>query len=80
MKRYSDLDFKKIFHIVWKLTWGYPAHDFVIDLEEAKEIGLLVSKMDDRVEDICSNIYYKSNGCLGYYDKEDEINEVKDNE
>lgn len=77
MKRHSDLNFENIFRTVWKLTWGYPAHDFVIDLEEAKEIGLPVLEMDTKIEDICLNIYHKSKGCLGYYDKTDDIDEVK---
>jgi hypothetical protein len=33
-----------------KLVWDYPAHDFVINFEEAKALGLRVQRMDVRLE------------------------------
>jgi hypothetical protein len=73
MERYSDLNFNQIFKIVWSLTWDYPAHEFVIDFKEAKDLGLPVEILGDDLEDLCKNILDKSgNYCMGFISEEDE--------
>ena len=44
---YSDLEAPDIRLIVRKLVWDYPTHGFVIDLKEAKEIGLNAERLDE---------------------------------
>jgi hypothetical protein len=38
--------------MVRKLVWDYPAHEFVIDLTEAKAIGLHAKAMEQDLEDL----------------------------
>ena len=43
----TDKRKEDICKIAHKLVWEYPSHDFLIDLEEAQNLGLNVSLMDD---------------------------------
>ena len=36
--------------IAERLVWGYPSHDFVVDRDEAKEIGLPVEELDAQLD------------------------------
>lgn len=74
MKRYGyrDLEEKDIYRIVYRLVWQYPAHEFVIDFKEAKEIGLKVEKLDEEKSTICQDIILKSQGCFGFYDEKED--------
>ena len=44
---YQELDEGKIRGIARRLVWDYPTHGFVIDLEEAREIGLTAERLDE---------------------------------
>jgi len=47
-------------HIIKKAVWGYPAHDFCIDIDEAKDLGLPVERLpkdqDERLADALLDI------------------------
>ncbi len=55
MKRwaYSDSPLERIHNIAERLTRHYPTHRFVIDLAEAKEIGLKVEELEDSTDELC---------------------------
>lgn len=53
---YSGKSESEIRQIVRKLVWTYPSHDFVIDLTEAKEIGLNAEPMSPASEEISKRI------------------------
>ena len=42
--------------IARRLVWDYPTHAFVIDLREAREIGLNASELDEETDLLCRNI------------------------
>ena len=44
---YKDMEEGDIRQIARKLVWEYPSHEFVIDLAEARDIGLKVKPMSD---------------------------------
>jgi len=73
---YSDYSERKINDIVKELVWGYPSHGFVIDIQEAKSLGLKVELLDDKSTKICDNISMGAFGCIGYLniEKEEELN------
>lgn len=50
---YKDLDENAISEIVTKLVWDYPAHDFVIDCDEAQAIGLHAQEMSPDLDELC---------------------------
>lgn len=49
----SDADRQRI---AQRLIWSYPDHGFVIDLEEARETGLKVERLDDNYDRMCRKI------------------------
>lgn len=53
---YSDVKLEKIREIVRQLVRNYPTHGFVIDLTEARDIGLKAEKLDEESETICQEI------------------------
>ena len=53
---YKDEDEDKVLGTVRSLVWDYPSHSFIIDLQEAKELGLNVSELDDDSESLCEEI------------------------
>jgi len=42
--------------IARKLVWNYPAHDFVVDRDEARGLGLPVKPMDSQLDTILVNL------------------------
>lgn len=44
---YKNIDEPDIRRMVRRLVWGYPSHEFVIDLAEAQDIGLNAKPMSD---------------------------------
>lgn len=68
MKRYSysNLSELEIDSIAKRLVWDYPSHNFIIDLTEAKKIGLKVETLDDKCTKFCKDIIRISNGCFGF--------------
>ncbi len=68
MKRYSykDLTEGQIEQVVRKLVWDYPSHSFVIDLEEAQEIGLNAKPLDDDTAELCRELLETVNHCTGF--------------
>lgn len=58
MKRwaYADITDDAQRRIARRLVWEYPTHGFVIDLAEAREIGLRVEKLDDDSDSLCKDI------------------------
>ena len=53
---YRHLDERDRKQIVNRLVWHYPTHSFVIDLLEAKEIGLEARLLDEERDQICQDI------------------------
>lgn len=65
------------------LVSGYPDHAYCIDYIEAKEIGLLVEKIDDNLSDTILEImqkYKKALDKFNYYIEESKDKVVKDGE
>ena len=53
---YASRDEEDREQIVRSLVWEYPSHGFVIDLDEAREIGLNAKTLDDKSEALCIKI------------------------
>ena len=53
---YSEIEDIARRAIARRLTWDYPTHGFVIDLEEAQDIGLNAEKLDDDDDAVCQEI------------------------
>ena len=53
---YKNEEEDKVLETVRSLVWDYPSHSFIIDLQEAKELGLNVSELDDESEALCEEI------------------------
>lgn len=72
MKRhsYGNLSDTQINEIARQLVWDYPSHDFVIDFDEAKLIGLKVEILDDQCTKFCKDIIGISGGCFGFVKQE----------
>lgn len=58
---YINEDPSKIHQIVRRLVWEYPSHEFVIDLDEAQEIGLNAKLLDSSSEEISKRILGSGN-------------------
>jgi Serine dehydrogenase proteinase len=65
MRKYHDAE-----GLAQKLVWNYPTHDFVIDCEEAKEIGLPVQRLDAKDEedfmDVISGLLHSGDSTYGF--------------
>ena len=68
MKRwaYADSSDDAQRRIARRLVWEYPTHGFVIDLTEAREIGLRVERLDDESDMICKTILSMSEGSIEF--------------
>ena len=68
MKRYaySQLTKQKIDNIASRLVWEYPSHSFVIDLDEARQMGIHASLMDEERAKLCYNLIKSVDGCFGF--------------
>ena len=53
---YSDRSERFIESIAHKLTWDYPSHGFIIDLEEAESLELKVKELDEQSEELCWDV------------------------
>lgn len=54
MRRWSPLDEDTYEHVVRQLVWEYPDHGHIIDVAEARRIGLTnVERLPDRLENLC---------------------------
>ena len=62
---YSGLGANDVRRIARKLVWDYPTHSFVIDLEEAKEIGLKAERLDETSDSIARAILDCSESSIG---------------
>lgn len=57
MRRWSPLDEDAYEHVVRQLVWDYPDHGHIIDVEEARRIGLTnVERLPDRLENLCWSV------------------------
>ena len=54
--RYQDWSTGCIDTLLRKLAWDYPSHSFVIDIEEAKELGLDVNLLTGETDDLAHTI------------------------
>ena len=67
MRRWSPLDEEISEVIVETLVWEYPDHGFIIDVDEARDIGLSnVDPMDFDLESLCYGVI-SSEGAFVYY-------------
>ncbi|HZO93060.1 MAG TPA: hypothetical protein VFB22_04775 [Candidatus Baltobacteraceae bacterium] len=64
---YADRPPSEVREIVRTLTWNYPSHSFVIDYEEAEEIGLRVRRMTDEMEDNLMALLPGITTAIGYF-------------
>ena len=78
MERYGYADYppKKIDSILRTLVWNYPSHGFVIDIDEAKRLGLKVEPLSDDCAELCEELLGTVRGCLGVITETDLPNEV----
>lgn len=53
---YADMEEEDRLAIARRLVWDYPTHGFVIDLTEAKGMGLKAEPMDADLDDACLTI------------------------
>lgn len=53
---YADRSYADRFEMARRLIWGYPDHGFVIDLTEAREIGLKAERLDAKSDMLCETI------------------------
>ena len=53
---YSKIGDDARWKIARRLTWDYPTHGFVIDLEEAQQIGLGAEQLDEKSDMLCHKI------------------------
>ena len=53
---YPELERDERRRIAQTLVWGYPTHGFVIDLDEAIEIGLNAKRLDAIADEVCIEI------------------------
>lgn len=65
---YSDIEREDVQLIARRLVWDYPTHGFVIDLFEARSIGLKARRLEEESEAICWEILESTE------DTEDYIN------
>lgn len=75
---YSHLSAEQIEKIVKQLVWDYPSHSFVIDIEEARKIGLNVELLNDECANLCEELLAQVNGCFGFAPIETKIALVKE--
>ena len=54
---YADCEPEVIDEIAHNLAWNYPEHGFVIDLHEAKELGLRAEELDPETEELCRELF-----------------------
>ena len=68
MERYSYKDYsqQRIEEIARTLVWNYPSHGFVIDLEEAKRVGLKAERLDSECNAVCKELLSAVKGCIGF--------------
>ncbi len=72
MKRYGyhSLSDEEIQAITYRLVRQYPTHGFVIDIEEAKDIGLHTQVLPDHIAELCAELLSKTTRCLGFVEAE----------
>ena len=62
---YGDWSKKQIEDLLTKLTWDYPSHSFVIDYDEAKDLGLKVFVLEgDREREVWTMV--EPAECVGF--------------
>ena len=72
---YSDWSPARIQSVVRRLVWDYPAHSFVIDLDEAQALGLHAHRLDDETAQLCEQLLDVVHGCMGIRPLDDELDE-----
>jgi hypothetical protein len=68
MKRYGyhSLSSEQIQSMTYHLVRQYPTHGFVIDIEEAKDIGLHTQALPDHIGELCAELLSKTTRCVGF--------------
>ena len=79
---YPEIEDADRWQIARRLTWDYPTHGFVIDLTEAKQIGLKAERLDYELDKLCRNILniFSITDISGYIDIEIPHQEVQNEE
>ena len=77
---YADREQENIDRIVRDLVWGYPTHGFVIDLTEAKELGLKAEELDEEADGLCKRILKGCGGCVGVFMPDQDATPVNEKE
>ena len=78
---YPDINDDVRRHIVRRLVWDYPTHGFVIDLDEAQELGLNAGELDEESDSLCKRVLEEVNGYIGIALPEIEpVEDSKDDE
>jgi hypothetical protein len=68
MQKYSYRHRKaqQVDKIVEQLVWHYPSHSYVIDMEEAQNIGLSAQPLDDNTEKLLVKLLQLVHNCYGF--------------
>lgn len=67
---YKGWSAEKVQKVLRKLTWEYPSHPFVIDYDEAKQLGLAVHLLAGQLDDDSHTILDGVTECVGFLDTE----------
>lgn len=73
MHRWGYVGREDVDQIVRRLVWDYPTHSFVIDLAEAKEMGLNAEELEEETDGLCRQILKSCDGCVGVFAPNQEI-------
>lgn len=73
---YADKSENEVSAIVRNLVWEYPSHGFVIDLDEAKELGLKVELMDAESETLCLKVLNNDDSYVWFGFPNEEVEQL----
>ena len=62
---YPEKDDHELTEMVDRLVREYPTHGFVIDLDEARNIGLKAERLDEESDILCKRLLRGVDGCVG---------------
>ena len=79
---YSKDGVDKCREIARRLTWDYPTHGFIIDLTEAKEIGLKAQGLDAKSDSLSKEILQETTDyiVLAFPDTKDNQTDTSDSQ
>lgn len=73
---YTAWSASRIQAVVRRLVWDYPAHSFVIDLDEAQSLGLHAHRLDEETARLCEELLGTAHGCMGIRPINDSVEDT----